>query len=183
MKKTPKRSTSLVSTLSRPVIEKRTISPTPSFSSSILMQGMSENLSHLSSRTSIIDTNEQSTSNHHRRRLIDFSRRRTITGFNDQTNNKENRFVNSQKYYFHRNSNDLLMNSYGLQLLDREQQPKVYSSKIITHIQPKKFVPHNYSPDALDDLLCDREVESYFYPSKSQHVYINLQTSIQGTLC
>jgi hypothetical protein len=242
----------MVSTMSRPNIEQKhyekTISPTSSFSSSILVRGMSENMTpqktyHLS-RTNL---NEEQTNilvpKSNRRRAIDFTRRRTVAGPTEQinnTNNKENlpnnrrqqiyRFSPStstnqpaKKYYFHSNppvkNEDILMNSYGLTLLQQQKRPSVSSSVIIPHTSenipirsPSKqtirrpSIPstyQEYTSDFLDDLLCDREVESYFYPNRRQspishpqHIYINLESSpnyyqplpppppyIHGTLC
>lgn len=259
----PKRSTSMVSTMTRPIIEQKhyekPISPTSSFSSSILIRGMSENMTpqktyHLS-RTNL---NEDQTNilipKTNRRRAIDFNRRRTVAGPTEQINNnndKENipnnrrqqiyRFspstsnnIVTKKYYFHSNppvkNEDILMNSYGLTLLQQQQQQppsrrqSVSSSMTIPNMsennpvrspqkqqqlnrRPSFQIPQQeYTSDSLDDLLCDREVESYFYPDKyqqissishPQHVYINLETPpnyyqpllsssssyIHGTLC
>lgn len=226
--RTPRRSTSLVSTISRPMIQskpiiEKSISPSSSFSSSILIRGMSENVSppksyHLSRVNLHDEQNHQQVSptKSNRRRAIDFNRRRTVAGTNESIpqNNKENlpqsrrqqiyRFSpstsnNSQtkKYFFHSNSStkndDMLMNSYGLTLL----QPSSFSTPRrqsvtanITLVSPIQINPSRplISSDPLDDLLCDREVESYFYPPRSsQHIYINLQPSpngyFPGTLC
>jgi len=243
--KTPRRSTSMVSTMTRPIIEK-TVSPTSSFSSSILVKGMSERMTpqktyHLS-RTSL--TEEQTNiliPKSNRRRAIDFSRRRTVAGPTEQinNNNKENlpnnrrqqiyRFspstsnnIVTKKYYFHSNppvkTEDMLMNSYGLKLLQQQKQQSISSGMTIPNISennsirsPEKklnrrssipIIPQEYTSDSLDDLLCDREVESYFYPNRRQspishpqHIYINLETPpnyyhssssssyIHGTLC
>ncbi len=244
--RTPRRSTSMVSTMSRPIIERKTVSPTSSFSSSILTRGMSETMTpqktyHLS-RTNL---NEEQTNilvpKSNRRRAIDFTRRRTVAGptepININNNNKENLPINrrqqiyrfspststnqlTKKYYFHSNqppvkNEDMLMNSYGLTLLQQQQQKRqsVSASVIIPHtsenVPPirsplKQSIrrPQEYTSDSLDDLLCDREVESYFYPNRRQspishlqHIYINLEPTphhyqppppppyIHGTLC
>ena len=254
--RTPRRSSSLVSTISRPIIESkqtdRSVSPSSSFSSSILIRGMSENLTpqkssyHLS-RVTLNDEpldhhpppQQQSSSKSNRRRAIDFNRRRTVAGPTESVHqNKENlpqprrqhiyRFSPStsnnqqgKKYFFHSNSNeDMLMNSYGLTLLQPQQQqplvtPRRQSVTASITLLPSTEVNHHVAPlprrtssiqltpsDPLDDLLCDREVESYFYPNRrqtsppSQHVYINLEPSpnyyqssttsapyFHGTLC
>ncbi|CAF2983728.1 unnamed protein product [Rotaria sp. Silwood2] len=252
--KTPKRSTSLVATLNRPVIEQkqyeRAVSPTASFTSSILTKGMFERMtpqkSAHQSRTNLTDeqtTNLLTKSN--RRRAIDFSRRRTVASSNEQNNynnnNKENvpsnrrqqlyRFSPStsnnmatKTYYFHPKpsvkNEDILMNSYGLTLL--QQQPIIHQRQSLSSVMMTSKIPDNssinssykqqnhqssihlpqqqYSSDSLDDLLCDREVESYFYPDRRQsptslpqHVYTNLESPphyypppppyIHGTLC
>lgn len=256
--RTPRRSTSMVSTMTRPIIEQKqyekTVSPTSSFSSSILVRGMSESMTpqkvyHLS-RTNL---NEEQTNillpKSNRRRAIDFARRRTVAGPTEQinynNNNKENipnnrrqqiyRFspstsnsIATKKYYFHSNppvkNEDMLMNSYGLTLLQQQQQqqqPKRQSmsssltipnfSDNTSRCSPKKqqqqlnrrpsiqLPQQEYTSDSLDDLLCDREVESYFYPNRHQssishpqHIYINLEAPlnyyqpssyIHGTLC
>ncbi|CAF0997065.1 unnamed protein product [Rotaria sordida] len=254
--KTPKRSTSLVSTLNRPVIEQkqyeRAVSPTASFTSSILTKGMFERMtpqrtSH-QSHTNLPDeqtTNLLTKSN--RRRVIDFSRRRTVATSTEQNNNNNNnndkenipinrrqqiyRFspstsnnITTKKYYFHPKpsvkNEDMLMNSYGLTLLQQQQpiqQRQSLSSTMITSKIPDNSLinllhkqqnhrssihlpQQQYTSDSLDDLLCDREVESYFYPQRRQsptsipqHIYVNLDTPsnyypppppyIHGTLC
>ncbi|CAF3413689.1 unnamed protein product [Rotaria sp. Silwood1] len=258
--KTPKRSTSLVATLNRPVIEKkqyeRAVSPTASFTSSILTKGMFERMtpqkpSH-QSRTNLTD--EQTTNllvKPNRRRAIDFSRRRTVASLTEQhyinnhnnnnNNDKENVPINhrqqiyrfspststnipTKKYYFHPKpsvkNEDILMNSYGLTLLQQQQPiqqrqslssivmtPKIPDNSSINSLHKQQnrrssiqLPQQQYSSDSLDDLLCDREVESYFYPHRRQsptsipqHVYINLETPsnyypppppyIHGTLC
>ncbi len=239
--KTPRRSTSMVSTMTRPIIEK-TVSPTSSFSSSILVKGMSERMtpqkSYYLSRTNL--TEEQTNiliPKSNRRRAIDFSRRRTVAVPTEQinNNNKENlpnnrrqqiyRFspstsnnILTKKYYFHSNpplkNEDILMNSYGLNLLQQQQKRQSISSGMTIpnisennsiHSPQKKLnrrssIQQEYISDSLDDLLCDREVESYFYPNKQQspishpqHIYINLETPpnyyhpsssyMHGTLC
>ena len=214
--RTPRRSTSLVSTMSRPMIESKSTSPNSSFSSSILIRGMSENVSppksyHLSRVNLHDEQNHQhsSPSKSNRRRAIDFNRRRTVAGANEsiQQNNKENlpqsrrqqiyRFspstsnnIETKKYFFHSTKNeDMLMNSYGLTLLQPSTPRRRQSVTANITESYRPLIPS----DPLDDLLCDREVESYFYPPRSsQHIYINLQPSpniypskpyFHGTLC
>jgi len=241
--KPPKRSSSLVTKMTRSIIEQqplRTISPTSSFSSSILAKGMSERITPTSPPAEKPD-NHSSKSN--RRRTIDFSRRRTVAGTNEYKSNKENllkktqekssqdiyqfspllsnkkteihipssKHIATKKYYFHSNSTktneDLLNNSYGLTLLNQKQQqplqqrhsaatvlmisqvPNQISSQ--KQLNPRTSIQHEqHTLDSLDDLLCDREVESYFYPtsSQSEHIYMNLENPlslsyIHGTLC
>ena len=95
------------------------------------------------------------------------------------------------------------MNSYGLTLLQQQKRPSVSASLPIPENasirsptkQPARRV-QEYTPDSLDDLLCDREVESYFYPARRQsppqHIYVNLEAPahhyppasyMHGTLC
>jgi hypothetical protein len=237
--KPPKRSSSLVTRITRPIIEQksqRAISPASSFSSSILTKGMSETMTPPSSSSSRKTTNHSSKSN--RRRTIDFSRRQTGTNPNDQHSNKENlskniyqfsplssniktetpnplsKHIVTKKYYFHSNptktNEDLLNNSYGLTLLNHQQQPHqsrhstatvLMISQVPNHnslqkpFTPRTSIPQQPTFDSLDDLLCDREVESYFYPtsSDSEHIYMNLENAsdsypsslsyIHGTLC
>jgi hypothetical protein len=241
--KPPKRSSSLVTRITRPIIEQqqsqRTISPASSFSSSILAKGMSERMTP----STPAPPPPQKTGNHssksNRRRTIDFSRRRTVDGINEHKSNKENlslktpekspqsiyqfsplssnnkleihipssKSLPTRKYYFHSNSKqtneDLLNNSYGLTLLNeksplQQRYPKA-NGLIISQIpnqisSQKSFTPRTsieqHTLDSLDDLLCDREVESYFYPTSSQieHIYMNLANPlslsyIHGTLC
>ena len=248
--KTPKRSTSMVTTLIRPIIESRhsgqTVSPASSLSSSMLTKGMSERMtpqkSHRQSRTN--STEDQSKillSKSNRRRAIDFSRRRTIAGPMEQNNtNKENvsnnhqqqtyqfsptrtttsTSISTKKYCFPSKDlvkdEDILMNSYGLTILQQQRQSlstiaktsKLSNHSLINSSQrhfnrrlSTNLVQQQYISDSLEDLLCDREVESYFYPNRRQspichpqHIYINLQTPlnnyslpsppyIHGTLC
>ncbi|CAF1270734.1 unnamed protein product [Adineta steineri] len=247
--KTPKRSSSMVATMTRPIIERKqyekSISPTFSFSSSILARGMTESLtpqtSYHQSRTNLTD--EQTNKilpKSNRRRTIDFSRRRTVDSQIDQmnNNNKENlpNSYNQQiyqfspptsnnlvtkKYYFHSNpppvkNEDILMNSYGLTILQQQRQqpittnvknPPQISRNSSLHKPQKQLsrqpsiIQQKYISESLDDILCDREVESYFYPKQQhqspisipQHVYMNLGTSsshyyqppsyIHSTLC
>ena len=248
--KPPKRSSSLVSRVTRPIIEqksKRAISPTPSFSSSILTKGMSERMTPSSSP--LQRTDDQNPLKSNRRRIIDFSRRRTVAGTNAQNSNKENISIKHQekspqdiyqfspslslnnkveihipptkhtitkKYYFHpkpsQTNEDLLNNSYGLTLLKQQQQPPpplqhrhsvatvLMISQVPTNISSQNHrtsIQQHHTLDSLDDLLCDREVESYFYPTstpfQSEHVYMNLENPseylqspspyIHGTLC
>jgi hypothetical protein len=240
----------MVSTMTRPIIEQRHYertlnSPTASFASSILTKGMSERMtpqtSYHQSRTNL--TEDQINillPKSNRRRAIDFSRRKTVAGITEPiNNNKENIPVNrrqqiyqfspstSKKYYFHSNApvknEDILMNSYGLTLLQQQQpQQPIQQRQTVSALIMMSQVPelrsvqkqpnHRSSihliqqplqqctSDSLDDLLCDREVESYFYPNKQQspvsfpqHVYMNLETPpknyyrpppyIHGTLC
>jgi hypothetical protein len=249
--KPPKRSSSLVSRVTRPIIEQqsqRAISPTSSFSSSILTKGMSERI------TTSPPLPPQKSDDHpiksNRRRIIDFSRRRTVAGTSEQNSNKENFSIKNQqkspsdiyrfspsssnnkveihppskhtvtkKYYFHSNpsktNEDLLNNSYGLTLLKQQQQQEQQQQPLqqrhsVAAVLMISQVPNNISSqnhrtsiqqhhtlDSLEDLLCDREVESYFYPastpSQSEHVYMNLENSsdyfqspssyLHGTLC
>jgi hypothetical protein len=237
--RTPKRSTSMVSTMTRPIIEKkqyeRTISsPTSSFSSSILTKGMFERMTpqktYHQSRTNLPeDQINILLPKTNRRRAIDFSRRRTVGGLTEPIpNNKENIPVNrrqqiyqfspststniaTKKYYFHSNipekNEDLLMNSYGLTLLQQRQTALISHvpenfplPKQLNHRSSIQLTPQQPTSDSLDDLLCDREVESYFYPNKQQtptsipqHFYINFETApknyyhpppyIHSTLC
>ena len=97
----------------------------------------------------------------------------------------------TKKYYFHSQANeDLLNNSYGLTLLQQkpQQPPKPLQQRhsvaavLMISQLPKKItavrLPPAPVPDSLDDLLCDQEVESYFYPVASSlhsdHVYMNV---------
>jgi hypothetical protein len=123
--------------------------------------------------------------------------------------------IATKKYYFHSHpikpNEDLLNNSYGLTLLSQQQQQPRHStattvlmmSQVPSQISSAKQKP--YTPrtirkqsyqqpqtiESLEDLLCDREVESYFYPttSHSEHIYMNVDhpssslSSIHGTLC
>lgn len=243
--RTPKRSTSLVSTLTRPIFERRSydrsVSPTSSFSSSILVRGMSEAMTpqKISYQSRPIVSQEKS----NRRRIIDFNRRRTVAGPMEPTShNKENLPFSSRppsyryspavsnehqtkKYFFHptstKRSEDNPSNSYGSTHL-RHSVSSVY---LISHVPvlppplppPQSSLPPSVatrtpsrsvrrrsslhftpsyptSPESLDDLLCDREVESYFYPSHPhpEPIYINIPTPpnhyqplpyLQGTLC
>lgn len=126
----------------------------------------------------------------------------------------------TKEYYFHsQTSEDLLNNSYGLTLLQQQKQvskplqprhsveavlmisqiPKI-SSFQPTPIPTRSPPPTAPTLDSLEDLLCDREVESYFYPASSsfpsEHIYMNLSTPadpysnfspsfdyLHGTLC
>jgi hypothetical protein len=230
----------MVSTITRPIIEpkhhEKPVSPTSSFSSSILARGMTERMTpqktyHLSRPNLTDEQTNILVPKSNRRRAIDFSRRRTVAGPTEQIHNKENvrqpiyRFSPStsnntitKKYYFHSNpppikTEDMLMNSYGLTLLQQQKRQSVSASMIIPHNSenasihsPRKqlnrrssihSIPQEYTSESLDDLLCDREVESYFYPNRRQstfshpqHIYINLETPpnypppyIHGTLC
>jgi hypothetical protein len=238
--KTPKRSVSMVSTMTRPIIEQkqyeRAVSPTSSFSSSILARGMSETMTPQKMYHQSRPNPSQEQSNNlipktNRRRAIDFSRRRTVGGPAEQiNNNKENvpmprqqqtyQFAPStstniatRKYFFHPNpsmkNEDLLMNSYGLTVLQQQQpqQPirqrhSISSGVTMTSQAPdKSSIRSSQKPlsrrtsmnvkqpqqtlESLDDLLCDREVESYFYPNRRQqsptslpqHIYITLETT------
>ncbi|CAF3474864.1 unnamed protein product [Rotaria sordida] len=107
----------------------------------------------------------------------------------------------TKQYYFHSHptetNEDLLNNSYGLTLLkqqkQQQQQPAkqrhsvatvLMISQVPNHISSQKQLNHRtvlqqeHTLDSLDDLLCDREVESYFYPtSQSDHIYMNLENS------
>jgi hypothetical protein len=243
--KTPKRSTSMVATMTRPIIEQKhyekAISPTYSFSSSILGKGMTERMTpqtiYHQSRTNLPE--EQTNillPKSNRRRAIDFVRRRTVGVPNEQiNNNKENLPINhrqqiyrfspptstnivTKKYYFHSKppvkNEDILMNSYGLTILQQQRQSlsaavkKPQISDISSIRLPQKQLnlrptihlkQQEYTSDLMDDILCDREVESYFYPSRRQsppslppHVYKNLGISsnyyqpppyIHSTLC
>ena len=236
--RTPKRSTSMVSTMIRPVIEMRqyarAVSPTPSFSSSILARGMSEAVSPQKSSYQLQPMAWQEKSN--RRRAIDFARRRTVADPAEQTNsnNKENvpsqpstqlyRFASStsavqmpKTYFFHSNpplkNDDMSVSLYGSTPLQQRHSVStvVMTSRAPAHASLRfSHKPLNRRPsvqskssrqpsESLDDLLCDREVESYFYPHRQspstsfpQHVYVNLETPpnhyhplpfIQGTLC
>ncbi|CAF0928428.1 unnamed protein product [Rotaria sp. Silwood1] len=231
----PKRSSSLVTRITRPIIEQqsqRTISPASSFSSSILTKGMSERITPLQSSKQQKSDNHSSKSHHHHRN-IDFSRRRTIASTNEQISNKENLSIKHQEksqkdvyrfspllsknevefrrpsskhivtkqYYFHsyptETNEDLLNNSYGLTLLkqqkqqQQQQQPAKQRHSVGTvlmisqapnhvssqkQLNPSTLLQQEYTLDSLDDLLCDREVESYFYPtSQSDHIYMNLE--------
>jgi hypothetical protein len=247
--RTPRRSTSMVSTMTRPIIEQKqyekTVSPTSSFSSSILARGMSESMTpqktyHLSRTNVTEDQKNILLPKSNRRRAIDFSRRRTVAGpteqINNNNNNKENFPINrrqqiyrfspstsnnivTKKYYFHSNppvkTEDILMNSYGLTLLQQQKRQSIPASMMIPNMSenisirsPPKQLNHRpsiyltqsqYTSDSLEDLLCDREVESYFYPNRQQaptshvqHIYINLETPpnyyqptayLHGTLC
>ncbi|CAF0738362.1 unnamed protein product [Rotaria sordida] len=230
----PKRSSSLVTRLTRPIIEQqsqRTISPASSFSSSILTKGMSERITPTQSSKQQKSDNQSSKS--HRHRSIDYSRRRTIASTNEHHSNKENlpikhsekfskdvyrfsplsskneveirrpssKHIVTKQYYFHSHptetNEDLLNNSYGLTLLkqqkQQQQQPAkqrhsvatvLMISQVPNHISSQKQLNHRtvlqqeHTLDSLDDLLCDREVESYFYPtSQSDHIYMNLENS------
>ena len=241
--KPPKRSSSLVTRITRPIIEQksqRAVSPASSFSSSILTKGMAERITPPStSSSSRKSTNHSSKSN--RRRTLDFTRRQSTTNTIEQHSNKENlskkssrdiyqfsplssnsktdtlnsssKHTATKKYYFHSNptktNEDLLNNSYGLTLLNHQQQPlqsrhstatvlmmsQVPNNSLQKSLTPRTSMPQKPVLDSLDDLLCDREVESYFYPtsSDSEHIYMNLEnlsdsypsssSYIHGTLC
>jgi hypothetical protein len=243
--KPPKRSSSLVTRITRPIIEQksqRAVSPASSFSSSILTKGMAERITPPStSSSSRRSTNHSSKSN--RRRTLDFTRRQSITNTTEQHSNKENlskkssgdiyqfsplssnsktdilnpssKHTATKKYYFHSNptktNEDLLNNSYGLTLLNHQQQQPPLQSRHSTatvlmmsqvpnnslkkSLTPRTSVPQKPTLDSLDDLLCDREVESYFYPTSpdSEHIYMNLEnlsdsypsslSYMHGTLC
>lgn len=236
--KPPKRSSSLVSRITRPIIEKqiqKTISPSSSFSSSILMRGMSERITPppppppQKIDSQLIKSNRQ--------RTIDHSRRRTVATLNEYHSNKENisvqtltnssanfyqfptsssnnrveihvpsnKHISAKKYYFHSDSTkpteDLLNSSYGLTLLTQQTRHSNPSVLLLSQIPnnlsshkpmpvPRTSIPQTTTLDSLDDLLCDREVESYFYPINSppQHIYTNLENPssssyYHGTLC
>jgi len=246
--KPPKRSSSLVSRITRPIIEQqmqKTISPSSSFSSSILMKGMSERITPPPPPPPPPQQQQQTDSQlvkSNRQRTIDHSRRRTVTGgIQEYHSNKENisvktpakpltnvyqfptftsnnrleihipssKHTSTKKYYFHSDSTakpteDLLNNSYGLTLLTQQARHSNGSvllvSQISNHLSsqkpmpvPRTSIPQTTTLDSLDDLLCDREVESYFYPLHSQpeHIYTNLENSstsssvsyYHGTLC
>ena len=262
--KPPRRSSSLVTKITRPILEQqhstpsgtsvdRTNSSTSSFSSSILTRGMTE---RLTTPTPPVDKSKSTT--HHQRRSIDFSRRKILamTNTNERQANKENvsskstgdplyRFASTdakseqsaqkpavanhkvtKEYYFHSQpTEDLLNNSYGLTLLQQQQQqPKQIPTalqprhsveavlmisqlpKISSYHQPAQPLTQSLPPpigptlESYEDLLCDREVESYFYPVpssfQSEHIYMNLSTPadpypsfspsfdhLRGTLC
>lgn len=133
----------------------------------------------------------------------------------------------TKEYYFHSQpSEDLLNNSYGLTLLQQQQQqqqkpvPKPLQPrhsveavlmisqlpKVSSYLPAQPVMTRSPAPplgptmDSYEDLLCDREVESYFYPVSSsypsEHVYMNLSTLadpyqsfspsfdyLHGTLC
>ena len=228
----------MVSTMIRPVIGlrhyARAVSPTPSFSSSILARGMSEAVSPQKSSHPLPPMACHETFN--RRRALDFSRRRTVANPAEQmhSNNKENmpgppssqiyRFVSStsaaqmpKTYFFHSNpplkNDDMSVSLYGSTSLEQRHPVSavVMACRVPSHaslrfshkpldrrpsVQSKSF---HQPADSLDDLLCDREVESYFYPSRQspstsypQHVYVNIETPpnhyhplpfVEGTLC
>ncbi len=233
----PKRSSSLVTRITRPIIEnqsQRTISPSSSFSSSILTKGMSERISPQSPP----QKSDHHSSKSNRHRTIDFPRRRTVPNTTEHKSNKENfllknrekpsqdiyqfppplssnhktevhipssKHIASKKYFFHPNpkkiDEDLLNNSYGLTLLNHRpkhstatvlmisQVPNHISSQKQSH--PRTSLPQQQQTlNSLEDLLCDREVESYFYPtsSQSERIYMNLNNPsallyTHGTLC
>lgn len=241
--RTPRRSTSMVSTLIRPFIERkqheRSVSPASSFSSSILARGMSEAMTP--QKTVYPSRAMPVEENNNRRRAIDFSRRRTVAGpIEPMHHDKENLPVQrrqhtyrasplvsndsgARKYFFHSNTmkspDDAPVNSYGFPFVQPPVQPRHSVSTVVMMSQTPSSIStrpsqkpvnrrasiqltpsHRPTPESLDDMLCDREVESYFYPSRDlsdsssfpQHVYINLQTPpnhyqplpyIQGTLC
>ncbi|CAF1604424.1 unnamed protein product [Rotaria magnacalcarata] len=114
--------------------------------------------------------------------------------------------VVTKQYYFHSNSTDtnedLLNNSYGLTLLKQQKQPTppqpvqprhsvgtvLMISQVPNHISsekqydPRTYLQQDYSLDSLDDILCDREVESYFYPtSPLDHLYMNFENSTNSS--
>ncbi|CAM2711273.1 unnamed protein product [Rotaria socialis] len=114
--------------------------------------------------------------------------------------------VVAKEYYFHSDSTDtnedLLNNSYGLTLLKQQKQPTppqpvqprhsvatvLMISQVPNHIlsekqyNPRAYLQQDYSLDSLDDILCDREVESYFYPtSQSDHLYMNFENSTNSS--
>ena len=183
-KRTPKRSTSLVSTLIRPIIDRRSVSPASSFSSSILARGMSEAMTPQK-----VPSHEKS----NRRRIIDFTRRRTLAA--PMTNNKENyrHSPATNKYFFHSNSNSNKKIDETSPSVMSHVPPSLSSSRCsptkVHHRRTSLQMIRSYptSPQSLDDLLCDQEVESYFYPSHShrEHIYINIPDPpyLQGTLC
>jgi hypothetical protein len=124
--------------------------------------------------------------------------------------------IATKKYYFHshpiKSNEDLLNNSYGLTILNQQQQQQqqhqprhsatttvLMMSQVPSQISSakqsytpritRKQQPHEQQTlESLDDVLCDREVESYFYPT-SEHIYMNVEnpssslSSIHGTLC
>ncbi len=93
--KPPKRSSSLVSRITRPIIEQqvqKAISPSSSFSSSILTKGMSDRITPPPTPQKSNDHASKSS----RRRTIDYTRRRTITGLHEQISNKENIAIKNQ---------------------------------------------------------------------------------------
>ena len=250
----PKRSSSLVTRFTRPIFEQqsqKTLSTSSSFSSSILMRGMSEritptppsqsqksaNHSLKSARRRAMDVPRQSTATHiHKERSTtkeNLSRRRheplvdEIYQFpNYSSSNKveihippSEQLIPTKKYYFHSNpiraKEDLLNNSYGLTLLHQQarhsntttalmisQVPNQVSSRRpsrtsrtsdkLQQQQQLLLQQAQYTQESLDDLLCDREVESYFYPisDPSERIYANMEnlsslpiSSVHGTLC
>ena len=93
--KPPKRSSSLVTKFTRPILEQqhqlqRNSSPTSSFSSSILTKGMSERL--ISPSEASDDYSMKSS----RRRNVDSSRRRTVASIQENSANKENHYQKHQ---------------------------------------------------------------------------------------
>ncbi|UJR28288.1 hypothetical protein I4U23_009536 [Adineta vaga] len=248
--KPPKRSSSLVARIARPSVENQTqksLSPSSSFSSSILAKGMTE---RMTPSPTVLQKTDKHSSRSNRRRTIDVSRRQSTIELDGFKSNKENqslkhsdkplqgiyqfpsfsssnntgisfpstKHIVTKKYYFHSNptkttDDDLLNNSYGLTLLNQQQQQQqqqqprhsvgavLMISQVPNQISSQKPIHHRTSIpqqtyDSLDDLLCDREVESYFYPissSPSDHMYMNLENSsdsyqtslscIHGTLC
>ncbi|CAF1106751.1 unnamed protein product [Adineta ricciae] len=252
--KPPRRSSSLVARITRPIVEhqaEKSLSPSSSFSSSILTKGMTERMTPSPTAPQIFDKRSLKSN---RRRTMDFSQRQSTIDVDKHKSNKENqslkhtdkslpgvyqfppfsstnknemsfqsaKHVVAKKYYFHSNptksvDEDLLNNSYGLTLLNQQQQqqqpqqprprrsvgavlmisqvPNQVSSQKSVHPHQRTSIPQQ-TMDSLDDLLCDREVESYFYPipqSTSDHVYMNLDnpsdscstslSCIHGTLC
>lgn len=230
----PKRSSSLVSRITRPIIEQqlqRAPSPASSFSSSILTKGMSDRITPPPSPLERLNKSTLSKSSN--QRTVDFSRRRTIASTSEHNSNKENlstkcqeqsrqdtyrfspslssasknkvevhipstKHVVTKQYYFQsyptETNEDLLNNSYGLTLLKQQAaQPVKPRHSVATVLMvsqvsnnapsekqynPQNYLQQGYTLESLEDLLCDREVESYFYPtSPLDHLYMNYENS------
>lgn len=128
-------------------------------------------------------------------------------GIYSTTSNKFNNVSDSSE-----NNEDFLNNSYGLTLLKERKLEKKDGNQRKRHSlapMPLLSAKTNLSTtktstiiapslDSLDDLLCDREVESYFYPKSasfhsdhfytnstapSDQYYLSSSTYIHGTLC
>lgn len=247
----PKRSSSLVTRFTRPILEQqipKTLSTSSSFSSSILMRGMSESMTPPSMRSQRTSnpSSKSSGSGGRRRTAEHLPRKSTGVNVNDEKSMKENhcgrkyeqfaddiyqfpsfssnnnvdmqippsgKSISTKKYYFHSNptraKEDLLNNSYGLTLLQHQPRHSTTTNALMISQIPNQISSHKPSVtprtstrlpqqqqectrESLDDLLCDQEVESYFYPtsSQSEHVYMNIKnpslqatSPIHGTLC
>ena len=243
----PKRSSSLVTRFTRPILEQqipKPLSTSSSFTSSVLMRGMSETMTPPSIRSQKT-SNPSSKFSGRRRTAQNMPRKSTGLSINDEKSIKENlsgrqyeqfaddiyqfptyssnnkvevqippsgKSISTKKYYFHSNpiraKEDLLNNSYGLTLLHHQPRHSTTTTALMISQVPNQVSSHKpsltprtsakiqqqqeHTRESLDDLLCDREVESYFYPtsSQSEHVYVNIKnpssppmSPIHGTLC
>ena len=133
-----------------------------------------------------------------RRRMIDFSRRRTLnesmrtTSLNNKENlsrisNNDSEKKNQSVLYFNRPINESArQNSFSTTSVIA-RIPRLSSSvqrRASIHFLPTRTI---YRTDSFEDFLCDREVESYFYPSRQMPTWKDFSTPskhlIRGTLC